>query len=598
MLQQTILYADDFPLRIRIGEVRNIPLHYHSDIELVYVLAGEIRLTSGYCSYTLAAGDVFTNNGHEIHALSKTDSANVCAILQISNAFFEHYFPGLQKSSYRTNSGKVDNSRQDDLKRLLLAILLHYFRKSLHYKKLCISDVRNLIQYLNQYFNLFTVTNRMVYTLEEDNPVTIARISRIIGYIYENYSRKITLEDIAAREHLSVFYLSHLIRDYAGMSFRDFLCFARVERSEIELLDSNHKISQIAKNAGFSTTAYYRKFFQKWYGHSPEEHRAIYQSQVLSSVNPEQIADLPGSEAIRILTSFHYGLGFTDARAPINHEEIHVDVDGLAPALSLLPRQLSLVVTEEDLLVLGRECDAAAAELGADIHRDQYAVPRGAAVYGWDTIAAPIHVLRNQLTSERLRVPLRDPGEPLPLLKGRFSLLTSGGLRKPLYYAFLLLSLCRGGELISEGPYHAVVRQPGTEGEPVYYLIGFHHDAQVDRLCTSSLSLYETNSILRDFRDTLDLNLNLSIPAGSYIMMRFSLLEENTPFHHLSALGFPQQSGEEANPAAERILRKLPVRLLDTLPSRSISRIQITDVSSVNFTIEGAGLQVVVLKQA
>ena len=59
MLQQTILYADDFPLRIRIGEVRNIPLHYHSDIELVYVLAGQIRLTSGYCSYTLAAGDVF-----------------------------------------------------------------------------------------------------------------------------------------------------------------------------------------------------------------------------------------------------------------------------------------------------------------------------------------------------------------------------------------------------------------------------------------------------------------------------------------------------------------------------------------------------------
>ncbi|MBQ6663401.1 MAG: hypothetical protein IJM69_07675, partial [Firmicutes bacterium] len=61
---------------------------------------------------------------------------------------------------------------------------------------------------------------------------------------------------------------------------------------------------------------------------------------------------------------------------------------------------------------------------------------------------------------------------------------------------------------------------PGTEGEPVYYLIGYHHDAQVDRLCTSSLSLYETNAILRDFRDTLDLNLNLSIPAGSYIMMR------------------------------------------------------------------------------
>ena len=121
----------------------------------------------------------------------------------------------------------------------------------------------DVIKYVDKYFNLFAFDNDVVVNFESSNQITIDRISRIISYIYEFHSEQITLNDLADMEHLSTFYLSHIIKDYTGMNFREFLCFARVEWSEIDLLETNKKISRIARDVGFSTTSYYEKYFRK-----------------------------------------------------------------------------------------------------------------------------------------------------------------------------------------------------------------------------------------------------------------------------------------------------------------------------------------------
>jgi len=154
-------------------------------------------------------------------------------------------------------------------------------------------------------------------------------------------------------EHLSTFHLSHLIRRYTGMSFRDFLCFARVERSEIPLLDTNKKISQISKEVGFSTTAYYEKFFCKWYGHSPQVHRDSYQPLVMSIVNPEQLDDCPISHAIKSISGMLYGLGAEAEKELTPKEKGIVFLDISEENYSELPKQLFIKVTDENGNALG-----------------------------------------------------------------------------------------------------------------------------------------------------------------------------------------------------------------------------------------------------
>ena len=353
MLFQTINYPVDFPVNIRIAHIKNVPLHYHSDIEFIFVLSGTINLRNSYGEFILSEGDIFTNNGNEVHSLSETKEENIVAVIQISNGFFENHFPGLRKSAYRTNAIRATDSKQDDLRRLVLKILLQYMKKGINYKNECISGTVDLIKYLNQYFNLFVIENQVPVSTREENPVTIERLSRIIGYIYENYPNKISLENIAEMEHLSTFHLSHLIRKYTGMSFRDFLCFARVERSEIPLLDTNQKISRISKDVGFSTTAYYEKFFNKWYGHSPEEHRKNYQPLVMSIVNPEQMDDCPILSAIKSIRNMLYGLS-AEAESELTSREKGIVLLNLqSENISEMPKKLIIRVSDENENALG-----------------------------------------------------------------------------------------------------------------------------------------------------------------------------------------------------------------------------------------------------
>ena len=595
MLLKKISYADDFPINIRILKIHNIPLHFHSDIEFVFVLRGEISLTSGYCSYTLKAGDIFTNNGHEIHSLSSADPDNIVAMLQISNGFFTKYFPTLGKSSYRTNSIAESSKRQDDLRRMLLRVLLHYLRKSLNYKNQCIYETIDLIKYLNKYFNLFTLSDRVVVTMEDDNPLTIERLSRIISYIYDNYRSKVTLENISELEHLSTFYLSHLIKDYTGMSFRDFLCFVRVERSEIELLDTDNKISRIAKDVGFSTTAYYCKFFEHWYGHSPEEHRSIFQPLVMGPLNPEVVDYCSVTDAISITTSIMYGLDSGSGSGLITRGTVDISVDADQEAIGAPPENISVVVTDEDRRILGPLCDSVITELSATEIDGYPPNPGNTPVYGWDTVAAPIHVLHNNLTSDNVRVALRDQGPVFPLFKGRASLLTSGGLKKPLFYAYLLLSLCKG-EIISMDEHHAVIRRREEGRAETFYLLCCNYDDRIDKLCMLSSSLHETAEILRDFKDSLDLNINMRLSAGKYIMIRYSLTEENNLFNYMNALGFPRQSSSEREEFREDLLLT-HAALVNTSPHSYISRSVSKGLSSISFSIKGPGLELVVLQK-
>ena len=44
MMFEKITYADDFPINITISNIKDYPIHYHQDIEFVYVLKGSVLL--------------------------------------------------------------------------------------------------------------------------------------------------------------------------------------------------------------------------------------------------------------------------------------------------------------------------------------------------------------------------------------------------------------------------------------------------------------------------------------------------------------------------------------------------------------------------
>lgn len=616
MLFEKITYQDDFPINITIANIRDYPIHYHQDIEFVFVLKGQVTLKNGYCNYTLRERDIFTNSGHEVHSLSSEDPDNIVALIQISTHYFSQYFPSLSKACYRTYTNKGRSSKHDNLQEKLLDILLQYSIRSSRYKTECTYAMIEVIKYLERVFNLFAFNGEVVINFESNNPVTIERISHIIGYIYQNYAQKITLEDLSEIEHLSTFYLSHIIKDCTGMSFREFLCFARVEWSEIQLLDTSKKISQIARDVGFSTTSYYEKYFRKWFGLSPQEHREKFLPMVKSEFHREILTLISPNKAITLIQSLLSSLNSQkNSTSLVNTLKLEIDVDIHAAPLAHISHSLIVEVSCSDFAVMGFHIFSRLADLYPEtvllVYDDSdspaqvetfqkllraagFQVECKAQNYrllpvlsaGNDSIAYPFHLIHKLLRSKetQIRLPLRDYDATEAFLSGQPALLTASGIRKPGYFACQLLSRLKG-KLLCWGKQYCVI-ETNQNNFSGYVIIVSNFNEEIYDMCTKETTLHQAKSILNEFKDEIDFNISLNLPPGMYSVMKYSLVRNRSIFAYLSAFDFSEDALFKSNHAA-----MFPVE-----PELEIYVEDVRAAFNMNFSIKGAELQYAVIK--
>ena len=182
------------------------------------------------------------------------------------------------------------------LRNLLLKTALNNIDRRPGYKTMNASIMADVLNYCDKNFKSFYFEEKIVMHKKYDYPEIGERLGRIIDYIYEHHNEKLTLRELAEKEHFSEGYLSRLITAGTGLGFRELLAFARVEESEKILLSGSKKISSIAAEVGFSTTAYYEKFFKKWFGDHPEKYRKKYSDRIKGN-SPELVFELSKSDS-------------------------------------------------------------------------------------------------------------------------------------------------------------------------------------------------------------------------------------------------------------------------------------------------------------
>ncbi|MGN0711156.1 MAG: helix-turn-helix domain-containing protein [Anaerovoracaceae bacterium] len=618
MLYEKTEYLDDFPININIVRIKEYPVHYHLDVEFVYVLDGEVKLRNGYCDYILRRGDIFTNSGHEVHNLEATDSDNVVALIQVSNLFFTQYFPTLNNACFRTYTTRDTHSKLDRLRKMLLNILLDYSRRSFNYKHTCIDMMIEVIKYMDENFNLFSFEDQVVVNFKSNNRVIAERISHVINYIYENHASHITLQDLADIEHLSTFYLSHLIRDYVGISFQELLCFARVEMSEINLLGTDKKISTVARDSGFSTTAYYEKFFQQWFHHSPQEHRNMFHNKILSEDFLPNIYFPSTNEIVNLLRRRLSSLASQDNNpSTINRMQLSIQVEKCKQPIMELHHALDVIITTADYRIMGNRMFAyleelhpalvsisvndhstndkkMARELSCILNKAGYAtrlIPQATLVlqpsYGYDSIAAAAYIFKECFLSKDAYLPcrLRDQGSPEIVLQGTPACLTASMMRKPSYYAYYILSIL-DGNLLYWSRSHWVIQSKDRNGRSMYILAALNFNDEIPRLCTRDASIYEVNDVLNRYNDEISISFNLPVPNGKYTIVKYALGTENTIFNYMSQLGLNEES-------------KFPDawgKLLHTNFNSYAMIDEAKDGLDVSFDLQGAGIQLAIIQ--
>lgn len=100
-------------------------------------------------------------------------------------------------------------------------------------------------------------------------------IYRTIQYLQSNYSRKLTLDEVADHVHISPTYLSRVFKRETGASMVDFLNRIRIEKSKELLMDDKLRLIEVALQSGFESQSYFNRMFRQSSGMTPQQYRKL-----------------------------------------------------------------------------------------------------------------------------------------------------------------------------------------------------------------------------------------------------------------------------------------------------------------------------------
>lgn len=291
-----IQYEEDLPVQVQLLNVQQYPWHTHKDIQIVYVIEGEVELKMTYTRYRLVQNNIHFIHSTDVHGFKEISKNNLVVILSLSMEYFTEYYPDLDTQVFSTKVSEdvATYKKQMALKTYIFSIISEFYSRHRGYKERLKDLSREMIGTLYQEFRGFCV-NVEKRTFEYKAPydmVQIERISRVVSFVYQNYPYKMSLAAIAKQENINNYYLSHLFQRLVGDSFRNFVSMVRVEMSEFELLTTDTSISQISQAVGFSNAKYYVENFRQWFGCHPREYRQLYKNEILGAA-PVIIRELP-----------------------------------------------------------------------------------------------------------------------------------------------------------------------------------------------------------------------------------------------------------------------------------------------------------------
>src|SRR5699024_10700712 len=124
----------------------------------------------------------------------------------------------------------IDNRRGEEeydiIRQYMSEIVWEFNKREIDSRLMVGSKVHLLLAYLINNCKDKCTEDRPVKSTNKD----MKRIQRIISYIDTNLERGVTLQEVADKEELNLYYTSHFIKRTLGMSFQEYLNITRLDK--------------------------------------------------------------------------------------------------------------------------------------------------------------------------------------------------------------------------------------------------------------------------------------------------------------------------------------------------------------------------------
>ena len=245
--------------------------HFHSYYELYYLIDGACRFFVLDTMYTLSPGDQMICAPGEYHRNSyygpkMHDRFTVYFDTLRITEDLAPYIGFLPVNPDDQRQYHIPEKLQEDFLKLQDHMLAWYQQDS--------ECGELVLSHLLPVYLLFLSKNAV--PIEKDHQETSQTdqaLQAASRYIASHYSDPLTLEQVSKLSGFSPTYFSRKFKDFAGISFTNYLNHIRLREAAILLRGTQQTISDISQSCGFTSPNYFGDVFRLAYGISPREYR-------------------------------------------------------------------------------------------------------------------------------------------------------------------------------------------------------------------------------------------------------------------------------------------------------------------------------------
>lgn len=250
------------------GENTHYPMHWHNNIEIVFVISGEVKAKINNLEFVVHKGEILFVNSNELHETEANNKNEIEAItILLSYDFMKQYYPQID-SYYFELEGREEESKK--IKELMVKCADEYKEKGEVYELKISILLMELCKILIE--NCKVKRDRENIVIQDEK--NIQNLKRAIAYMEENYELNLCLKDIAYEIGMAPTYFERFFKKNTGETFYSYLNKIRLYYSYKELINTDLSITEIALNNGFANVKSFIELFKRTYNMTPGKYRS------------------------------------------------------------------------------------------------------------------------------------------------------------------------------------------------------------------------------------------------------------------------------------------------------------------------------------
>lgn len=266
-----------FPLQYNYCNTENpfydLWLHWHTEFEIIHIVSGSYGIFINDHEEVLNEGDICLLPGKIVHgdAPEKGKSKYESAVFDIELMRLHGFSPDAFISEIVNGTIDVDNVFRADQKDI--ARIGESFFETLRDQKEGWDSV--CTGYLMILFGL--IKKNHLYSEKKILPakkrVRNEKLEIVLDLIKKNYSKNITLEELADAAGFSPKYFCRVFREMTNRAPVEYLNWFRINRSCAMIRETDEKLQDIAVKCGFNDFSYFIKIFHRYKKMTPLKYR-------------------------------------------------------------------------------------------------------------------------------------------------------------------------------------------------------------------------------------------------------------------------------------------------------------------------------------